>query len=85
MLLASLFFIFERWSGFESSMSTLRSGPRSPRSPGPRAPSRAFSSPHFRCHGAFHVASHFSTICFMGTNSYYSGVVPSLAKIMGTE
>ena len=24
-----------------SSMSTLRSGPRSPRSPGPRAPSRA--------------------------------------------
>ena len=33
---------FERWSGLESSMSTLRSGPRSPRSPGPRAPSRAF-------------------------------------------
>ena len=32
---------FERWSGLESSMSTLRSGPRSPRSPGPRAPSRA--------------------------------------------
>ena len=77
MLLASLFFIFERWSGFENSMSTLRSGPR--------ATSRAFSSPHFRCYGAFHGASHFSTICFMGTNSYYSGVVPSLAKIMGTE
>ena len=32
---------FERWSGLESSMSTLRSGPRRPRSPGPRAPSRA--------------------------------------------
>ena len=35
------FFFFERWSGLESSISTLRSGPRSPRSPGPRAPSRA--------------------------------------------
>ena len=35
------FFFFERWSGLESSMSTLRFGPRSPRSPGPRAPSRA--------------------------------------------
>ena len=34
-------FFFERWFGLESSMSTLRSGPRSPRSPGPRAPSRA--------------------------------------------
>ena len=32
---------FERWSGLESSMSTLRSGPRRPRSTGPRAPSRA--------------------------------------------
>ena len=35
------FFFFERWSGLESSISTLRSGPRSPRSPGPRASSRA--------------------------------------------
>ena len=39
---------FERWSGLESSMSTLRSGPRSPRSPGPRAPSRA----SFICSGS---------------------------------
>ncbi len=38
---ASLLFIFERWSRLEGSMSTLRSGPRRPRSPGPRAPSRA--------------------------------------------
>ena len=38
---ASLLFIFEPNPGLESSMSTLRSGPRSPRSPGPRAPSRA--------------------------------------------
>ena len=33
---------FRALPGLESSMSTLRSGPRSPRSPGPRAPSRAF-------------------------------------------
>ena len=39
---ASLLFIFEPNPGLESSMSTLRSGPRRPRSPGPRAPSRAF-------------------------------------------
>ena len=32
---------FRALPGLESSMSTLRSGPRSPRSPGPRAPSRA--------------------------------------------
>ena len=32
---------FRALAGLESSMSTLRSGPRSPRSPGPRAPSRA--------------------------------------------
>ena len=32
---------FEPNPGLESSMSTLRSGPRRPRSPGPRAPSRA--------------------------------------------
>ena len=32
---------FRALLGLESSMSTLRSGPRSPRSPGPRAPSRA--------------------------------------------
>ena len=38
---ASLLFIFEPNPGLESSMSTLRSGPRRPRSAGPRAPSRA--------------------------------------------
>ena len=43
---------FEPNPGLESSMSTLRSGPRRPRSPGPRAPSRAFSDPHFRFHDA---------------------------------
>ncbi len=32
---------FRALPGLEGSMSTLRSGPRSPRSPGPRAPSRA--------------------------------------------
>ena len=32
---------FRALPALESSMSTLRSGPRSPRSPGPRAPSRA--------------------------------------------
>lgn len=32
---------FRALAGLESSMSTLRSGPRRPRSPGPRAPSRA--------------------------------------------
>ena len=32
---------FRALPGLESSMSTLRSGPRRPRSPGPRAPSRA--------------------------------------------
>ena len=42
------FFFFERWSGLESSISTLRSGPRSPRSPGPRASSRA----SFICSGS---------------------------------
>ena len=35
------FFYFRALPGLEGSMSTLRSGPRSPRSPGPRAPSRA--------------------------------------------
>ena len=35
------FFYFRALPGLESSMSTLRSGPRRPRSPGPRAPSRA--------------------------------------------
>ena len=43
---------FRALPGLESSMSTLRSGPRRPRSPGPRAPSRAFSDPHFRFHDA---------------------------------
>ena len=43
---------FRALAWLESSMSTLRSGPRSPRSPGPRAPSRACSDPHFRFHGA---------------------------------
>ena len=38
----SVSFFFSSPAGLESSMSTLRSGPRSPRSPGPRAPSRAF-------------------------------------------
>ncbi len=33
--------LFRGWSGLEGSMSTLRFGPRNPRSPGPRAPSRA--------------------------------------------
>ena len=37
----SVSFFFRALPGLESSMSTLRSGPRSPRSPGPRAPSRA--------------------------------------------
>ena len=46
------FFFFRALAGLESSMSTLRSGPRRPRSPGPRAPSRACSDPHFRFHGA---------------------------------
>ena len=45
---ASLLFIFEPNPGLESSMSTLRSGPRRPRSPGPRAPSRAL----FICSGS---------------------------------
>ena len=45
---ASLLFIFEPNPGLESSLSTLRSGPRSPRSPGPRAPSRA----SFICSGS---------------------------------
>ena len=49
---ASLLFIFEPNPGLEGSMSTLRSGPRRPRSPGPRAPSRAFSDPHFHFHDA---------------------------------
>ena len=39
---------FRALPGLESSMSTLRSGPRSPRSPGPRAPSRA----SFICSGS---------------------------------
>ena len=39
---------FRALAGLESSMSTLRSGPRSPRSPGPRAPSRA----SFICSGS---------------------------------
>ena len=39
---------FQALPGLESSMSTLRSGPRSPRSPGPRAPSRA----SFICSGS---------------------------------
>ena len=45
---ASLLFIFEPNPGFEGSMSTLRSGPRRPRSPGPRAPSRAFKALDFQ-------------------------------------
>ena len=39
---ASLLFIFEPNPGLEGSMSPLRSGPRRPRSTGPRAPSRAY-------------------------------------------
>lgn len=39
---------FRALPGLESSMSTLRSGPRRPRSPGPRAPSRA----SFICSGS---------------------------------
>ena len=39
---------FRALAGLESSISTLRSGPRSPRSPGPRAPSRA----SFICSGS---------------------------------
>ena len=39
---------FRALPGLESSMSTLRSGPRSPRSPGPRAPSRASFSCGYR-------------------------------------
>ena len=39
---------FRALPGLEGSMSTLRSGPRSPRSPGPRAPSRA----SFICSGS---------------------------------
>ena len=35
---------FEPNPGLESSMSTLRFGPRNPRSPGPRAPSRAYKT-----------------------------------------
>ena len=39
---------FDPRLALESSMSTLRSGPRRPRSPGPRAPSRA----SFICSGS---------------------------------
>ncbi len=48
---------FEPNPGLESSMSTLRSGPRRPRSTGPRAPSRACWNPQFSICVAFHVAS----------------------------
>ena len=56
MHLASLFYYFRAQTGLESSMSTLRFGPRSPRSTGPRAPSRAYIS--YNC-------GNFSTVIFL--------------------
>ena len=46
---------FRALPGLESSMSTLRSGPRSPRSPGPRAPSRACLHGKFQKQKVLHI------------------------------
>ena len=62
---------FRALAGLESSMSTLRSGPRSPRSPGPRAPSRACSNPHFRFHGAYDTSKKTTALSCNRLLTYY--------------
>lgn len=69
---------FRALPGLESSMSTLRSGPRSPRSPGPRAPSRACLHGKFQkqkvlriCFGSYRSFILYAHV--RGTRLYWAG------------
>ena len=70
---------FRALPGLESSMSTLRSGPRSPRSPGPRAPSRACLHGKFQKQKVLRICfgSYRSFILYAhdrGTRLYWAGL-----------